>query len=97
MDGYPRTYIFLQLYLKRYIKVRYIYLDEDIVFVQMALIEKIVGIAIGMYVVAAIMPSALVSLAGANLSGVDPAVVTILQVLLPILATIGIALVFFRD
>lgn len=62
-----------------------------------SVLEKILAVAVGLYLVSAIMPTALVSLAGANLSGVDPAVVTILQILLPILATIGIALAFFRQ
>ena len=64
---------------------------------QTNIIEKIIAIAIGLYVVSAVMPSALVSLAGANLTGVDSGVVTILQVLLPLLGTIAIAFVFFRD
>lgn len=53
--------------------------------------------AIGLYVVSAMMPSALVALAGANLTGVDDGVVSILQVVLPLLGTIAIALVFFRE
>ena len=64
---------------------------------QTSIIEKIIAIAIGLYVVSAIMPSALVALAGANLTDVDDGVVTILQVLLPLLGVIAIAFVFFRD
>lgn len=64
---------------------------------QMTILEKVIAVAIGLYVVAAMMPSALTTLAGANLTGVDTGVVTILQVVLPLLGTIAIALVFFRE
>jgi hypothetical protein len=60
------------------------------------LVGKIVGIAIGLYVAALLVPMALVQIANASFAGVDPAVVTIMQVLLPTLATIGIALWFLR-
>lgn len=63
----------------------------------MGILEKIIAVAIGLYVVSAMMPSALVALAGANLTGVDDGVVSILQVVLPLLGTIAIALVFFRE
>lgn len=58
---------------------------------------KIVGIAIGLFVASVIVPSALVSMANATLTGVDASVVTIFQVLLPILAVIAIAMMFLRD
>lgn len=64
---------------------------------QLGILEKIIAVAIGLYVVAAMMPSALVSLAGANLTGVDEGVVSILQIVLPLLGTIAIAVAFFRD
>lgn len=58
---------------------------------------KIVGIAIGLFVASVIVPSALVSMANATLTGVDASVITIFQVLLPILAVIGIAMMFLKD
>lgn len=58
---------------------------------------KIVGIAIGLFVASVIVPSALVSMANATLTGVDASVVTIFQVLLPILAVIAIAMMFLRE
>lgn len=58
---------------------------------------KIVGIAIGLFVASVIVPSALVSMANATLTGVDASVVTIFQVLLPILAVIAIAMMFLRN
>lgn len=61
------------------------------------LVGKIVAIAIGLYVAALLVPMALVQIAGANVTGVDPAIVTILQVLMPTLAVIGIALWFLKD
>jgi hypothetical protein len=63
----------------------------------MGILEKVIAVAIGLYVVAAMMPAALVSLAGANVSGVDAGVVSILQVVLPLLGTIAIAIAFFRE
>lgn len=64
---------------------------------QMSILEKIVAVAVGLYVLAAMMPSALTTLAGANLTDVDPGLVTILQVVVPLLGTIAIALAFFRE
>lgn len=62
----------------------------------MKIVEKIVGIAVGLFVAASIVPAALVSLANATLTGVDPAVITIVTILLPILAVVSIALWFLR-
>jgi len=59
--------------------------------------SKIIGIAISLYLLAAMMPSALVNLAGANLTGVDDSVVLLLQVLVPTIALIAIVMAFFRD
>jgi len=64
---------------------------------QMSILEKIVAVAVGLYVLAAMMPSALTTLAGANLTGVDEGLITILQVVVPLLGTIAIALAFFRE
>lgn len=58
---------------------------------------KIVGIAIGLFVAAVIMPAALVAIANATLTGVDAAVVTIFQVLLPIIAIIGLVMLFLKS
>jgi hypothetical protein len=57
---------------------------------------KIVGVAIGLFVAAVIMPAALVAIANATLTNVDPAIVTIFQVLLPIIAVIGIIMLFLK-
>jgi len=56
--------------------------------------EKIIAIAVGLLLVAVLVPVALTTMADANVTGVDPVVVTVLTVLLPILAIIGIALYF---
>jgi len=57
---------------------------------------KIVGIAIGLFVAAVIMPAALVAIANATLTGVDASVVTIFQILLPIIAVVGLIMLFLR-
>jgi hypothetical protein len=59
-----------------------------------SLMSKIIAIAVGLLMVAVLVPIALTTLASANVTGVDPVVVTVLTVLLPILAIIGIALYF---
>ena len=56
--------------------------------------SKAIGIGVGLLVIATIIPLALQTLATANLTDVDPAVATVLTVLLPILAVIGLALYF---
>lgn len=61
-----------------------------------SMVGRIVGIAIGIFVVATIIPVALTELSGANLTGVDPAVTTILTILLPILSVVAIALMFLK-
>lgn len=61
------------------------------------ILAEVVGIAIALYVTAMLVPGALVQMANATLTGVDAAVITILQILLPTLAVIGIALKFLRS
>jgi uncharacterized lipoprotein YbaY len=61
------------------------------------MMKKIIGIAVGILLVAVLIPVALTTLAGANHSGVDATVWTVLSVLLPILAVIAIALYFVKD
>lgn len=58
------------------------------------IVTKIMEIAIGLLIVAVMVPIGLTTLAGATLTGVDPTVQTVLLVLLPILAILGIALYF---
>ena len=64
--------------------------------VSIEIVGKIVGISIGLYVAALLLPSAMVTLANASFAHVNPAVVTILQILVPTLAAIGVALLFLR-
>jgi len=56
--------------------------------------SKVIGIAVALLLVAVLVPVALTTLAGANVTGVDDTVVTVLTILLPILAVIGIAMYF---
>lgn len=58
------------------------------------LMSKVIGIAVALLLVAVLVPVALTTLAGANVTGVDGTVVTVLTILLPILAVIGIAMYF---
>jgi hypothetical protein len=61
------------------------------------ILGKVVAVSIGLFVAAIILPTALTTMAGANVSGVDPSVVIILQVLLPVLAVIAVAMYFLHD
>ena len=58
------------------------------------LMYKIIGIAVGLLLVAVLVPVALETLATANVTDVDPTVITVLQVVLPILAIIAVAIYF---
>lgn len=59
-----------------------------------SILGKIIEIAIGLLLVAVLIPIGLTTLASATLTSVDPTVVLVLTVLLPILAIVGIALYF---
>jgi len=56
--------------------------------------NKIIVVAMGLLIIAVLVPVALDLLANATLTNVDSTVKTVLQVLLPILAIIGLALLF---
>jgi hypothetical protein len=58
--------------------------------------DKVIGVSMGLLVAAILLPMALTELAGASLTSVDPAVATVVTVLLPVLAVIGIAYAFYR-
>lgn len=58
------------------------------------LMSKVIGIAVALLLVAVLVPVALTTLAGANVTGVDDTVVIVLTILLPIMAVIGIAMYF---
>jgi phage shock protein PspC (stress-responsive transcriptional regulator) len=58
------------------------------------LVETVILVVIGFFVAAILMPSALTQIYGATTTGWNSAVVTVFQVLLPVLAVIGIALYF---
>ena len=59
-----------------------------------AQVSTVVMIAVSLLVAAVILPVALTTLAGANYTGVDPAVKTVVTILLPILAVIGVAMLY---
>jgi H+/gluconate symporter-like permease len=58
------------------------------------LIETVVLVVIGFFVAAILVPPALTQIYSATTTGWNSAVVTVFQILLPILAVIGIALYF---
>jgi hypothetical protein len=60
----------------------------------MGIVQKIVGVGVGLLVAATIVPLALVTIATASHTDVDASVWTVFSVLLPILAIIGLALYF---
>ena len=60
----------------------------------MALMDKIVGVGVGLLVVAILLPIGIGQIAGANTTGWDPSVATVFTVLLPVLAVIGLVLYF---
>ena len=60
------------------------------------LMHKVIGISIGLFVAAVMLPMALLTLSNATWGRTNPAVVTIITVLLPVLAVIGIALYFIE-
>jgi hypothetical protein len=62
----------------------------------MDFVNKVVGISVGLLVAALLMPVALDAISNSTLTNVDPAVVTVFQVLLPVLAVIGIAIYMIR-
>ncbi len=60
----------------------------------MEILNKIIAVSVGLLVLALIFPIALETLASATMTNVDPTVVTVVQILVPVLAAIGIALYF---
>lgn len=58
------------------------------------LVETVILVVIGFFVAAILVPPALTQIYSASTSGWNSAVVTVFQILLPILAVIGIALYF---
>lgn len=63
----------------------------------MASIKTVVGIAVGLLVVGLLLPVGLNEIANATMTNVDPAVVTMVQVVLPVLAVVGLAYAYFQD
>ncbi len=61
------------------------------------LLNKIVAISIGLFVAAIMLPLALIQMANTTWYTVDPAIVTVVTILLPVLGVIAIALYFLRN
>lgn len=62
----------------------------------MVSLKAIVNVVVGLLVAGLLLPIALESIASATLTAVDPAVVTMFTVLLPILGVIAIAMLLLR-
>ena len=60
----------------------------------MEILNKIIAVSVGLLVLALVFPIALETLANATMTNVDPTVVTVVTVLVPILAAIGMAIYF---
>jgi len=60
----------------------------------MEILNKIIAVSVGLLVLALIFPIALNTLANATMTNVDPTVVTVVTILVPVLAAIGLALYF---
>jgi len=60
----------------------------------MEILNKVIAVSVGLLVLALIFPIALNTLANATMTNVDSTVVTVVTILVPILAAIGMALYF---
>jgi drug/metabolite transporter (DMT)-like permease len=60
----------------------------------MEILNKIIAVSVGLLVLALLFPIALNTLANATMTNVDPTVVTVVTILVPVLAAIGVALYF---
>jgi hypothetical protein len=58
------------------------------------IVERIVGISIGLFVAAVMLPLAMTQLGNATWGNTNPAVVTMVTVLVPVIASVGIVLLF---
>lgn len=60
----------------------------------MDILGKVIAVSVALLVLALIFPIALNTLANATMTNVDPTVVTVVTILVPVLAAIGMALYF---
>ena len=60
----------------------------------MDILGKVIAVSVALLVLALIFPIALNTLANATMTNVDPTVVTVVTILVPVLAAIGLALYF---
>ena len=86
-------------YIHLHINIIATYICSDILFRIMAeaLVQKIVGVSIGLFVAAIMLPVAIVTLANVSWYSTNTAVKTMVTILLPVLAVIGIALYFLHN
>lgn len=60
------------------------------------LLSRIIGVAVGIMLIALLIPMGLVMLASANLTGVDATVAQVLTVALPVVAIISLLIYFVK-
>lgn len=58
---------------------------------------KVIGICVSLVMAGVMLPIGLEQIDNATTTGWDPAVITIFQVVLPVLGVIGIAVAFWKD
>lgn len=58
------------------------------------IVERIVGISIGLFVAGVMLPLGMLQLTNASWGNTDPAVVTMVTVLIPVIAAVGVVLLF---
>jgi hypothetical protein len=65
------------------------------------LVKKIVGVAIGLVLIGTMVPIGLIQLAnsttGMQAAGVSPAVITVLTIVVPIVAGVGLIMYFLEE
>lgn len=61
------------------------------------MLEKIILLAVGLFVLAFILPPALTAIATSALTSVNSAVVTLFQVLVPIIAVVAVILLVYYE
>jgi hypothetical protein len=62
-----------------------------------SMIEKVILLAIGLFVLAFILPPALTAIATSALTSVNAAVITLFQVLVPIIAVVAVVLLVYTE
>jgi len=60
-------------------------------------IGKIIGVGLSLFVLGILLPLGLNQIANATMPNVDPAVITVVQILLPVMAVISVVMWYVRS